>query len=163
MYIPNICYKQSHLSLRLLPELSNSPRALGTQHCAHLSSELKMMSSSKSLLLAALMSLLLLHLCSQSEGKCLSSCSHGRKDQFHFPLSLELIWGSPKEGSLLECLQKGLMGVVSSLVNEGGKGSCCLSGFFLCAANPSTFCGVGSLRETPELQRSAKVLFLGVM
>lgn len=70
----------------------------------------------------------------------------------------------PKEGSLLESLQKGLMGVVSKLVNEGGKASCCLPGFFpLCCQSQQILGGVGSLRETPGLQHSARVLLLGVM
>lgn len=50
----------------------------------------------------------------------------------------------PKEGSLLESLQKGLMGVVSKLVNEGGKASCCLPGFFpLCCQSQQIFGGGG--------------------
>lgn len=107
-------------------------RTLGTQHWALLSFELKMMGYSKSLLLAALTSVLLFHFCSRTEGKCHSFCSQGRKNCLHFPLRLKLIWVSPEDGSLLESFQKGVMGVVSSLVSEGRKGSCCWPGFLLC-------------------------------
>lgn len=72
-----------------------SQHSRGTRYPAlrHLSLELKMMCSSKNLLLAALMSVLLLHLCSKSEGKRGSFCQLRRKNSFHFLLSFELIWG----------------------------------------------------------------------
>lgn len=74
-----------------------SQHSRGTRYPAlrHLSLKLTMTCSSKNLLLAALMPVLLLHLCSKSEGKCRSFCQL-RRNSFHFPLSLELLWGCPR-------------------------------------------------------------------
>lgn len=105
----------------------------------HLFLKLKMMCSSKSLLLAALMSVLLLHLCSKSEGKCCSFCQLRRKNS-SFPSKPWAHLGvSLGNGNLLENLLKEVMGVVISLANWRGNSYCCLSGFFLCCQSQQIF------------------------
>lgn len=65
-------------------QTSQHSRGTGYPALRHLFLELEMMCGSKSLLLAALMSVLLLHLCSKSEGRCCSFCQLRREELFIF-------------------------------------------------------------------------------